>query len=282
MSGNDIKPSASGQWGLGARYITDNSSEFGLYHLRYHSRAPSLQVNLNGFFAPTDYQIRYQDDIKLTGASFSTRAGDVAVAGEISYKQNAPVWVLMPDGFGGWAPTNYLPGPGSVAYNPALGLARGNVWQAQISGSYIMSPNALASGGITLLGELAYQRSVSKKTPLAWASSKDAAAISLMAIPSYPNVWDGWDLQVPISYMQVLGGKSAAACSTSCHATFPNGDSLTLLGDKEKRFSLGAQFTYMANLKLGITYTKFLGKPDYVHNPAGDRDNLALSVTYNF
>ena len=280
--GDDIKPKKGGQWGLGARYITDHSSEFGLYHLRYHSRGPSLQVNLDNTFAPTGYQVRYQDDIKLTGASFSTRAGDAAVAGEISYKQNVPVWVLMPDGFGGFAPTNYLPGPGSVAYNPAAGLARGNVWQAQVNGTYIMSPNPLASGGITFLGEIAYQRAVNKKTPLAWAGTKDATAISLMAIPSYPNVWDGWDLQVPISYMQALGGKNAAACSTSCHATFPNGDSLTLLGDKEKRLSLGAQFTYMANLKIGATYTRFLGRPDYVRNPIGDRDNIALNITYNF
>ncbi|MFI0545374.1 MAG: DUF1302 domain-containing protein [Brachymonas sp.] len=280
--GNDIKPSASGQWGLGARYITDNSTEIGVYHLRYHSRAPSLQVNLAGvpfppFAVPASYQIRYQDDIKLTGASFNTRAGDVAVAGEISYKQNVPVWVLTALG-----PTNYLPQAGALNFNPADGIARGNVMQAQISSTYIVAPNPIAPGGITLVGELAYQRALSKKTPLPWSSTRDSSAIALLAIPSYPDVFDGWDLKVPLTYMQVLGGKSAAACATSCHATFPSGDSLTLLGDKEKRFSIGAQLTYLGNLQLGMTYTKFLGKPDYVHNPAGDRDNIALNVTYNF
>ena len=260
---NDIKPSASGQWGLGARYITDNSSEFGVYHLRYHSRAPSLQIN------PTDYQVVYQKDIKLTGASFSTRAGDAAVAGEVSYKQNLPIWVMTP--------------AGANNYNPADPNAyRGNVWQAQINSTYIMSPNALASGGITLLGEVAYQRIASNKSNLPLANSKDAAAVSVMAIPSYPNVWDGWDLQVPISYMASLSGKNAAACAGSCHATFPSGDSLTLLGAKEKRLSLGAQLTYMANLKLGMSYTKFLGQADHQLNPAGDRDNIAFNVTYNF
>lgn len=261
--GKDIKPGGSGQWGLGARYITDNSSEFGFYHLRYHSRAPSLQVN------GPDYQVVYQKGIKLTGASFSTRAGDAAVAGEISYKQNVPLWVMTP--------------LGANNYNPAAPNAfRGNVWQAQVNSTYIVSPNALASGGITLLGEVVYQRTSSKKTPLPLANSKDAAAISVMAIPSYPNVFDGWDLQVPISYMQSIGGKNAAACAGACHATFPSGDSLTLLGTKEKRLSIGMNMTYMSNLKLGLTYTKFFGKPDYQTNPIGDRDNIALSVTYNF
>ena len=261
--GNDIKPSAGGQWGLGARYITDSSSEFGVYHLRYHSRAPSLQIN------PANYQVVYQKDIKLTGASFSTRAGDAAVAGEVSYKQNVPIWVMT--------------AAGANNYNQADPNAyRGNVWQAQVNSTYIMGPNALASGGITLLGELAYQRIASNKSNLALANSKDAAAISVMAIPSYPNVWDGWDLQVPISYMQAIGGKNAAACAGACHATFPSGDSLTLLGAKEKRFSVGANFTYMANLKLGMSYNKFLGKADYQLNPAGDRDNIAFNVSYNF
>jgi hypothetical protein len=95
-------------------------------------------------------------------------------------------------------------------------------------------------------------------------------------------VFDGWDLQVPISYMQAISGNNAASCAGNCHATFPNGDSLTLLGVKEKRLSLGAQMTYMANLKLGVSYTKFLGKPDYQNNPIGDRDNIAFNVTYNF
>jgi hypothetical protein len=260
---NDIKPSASGQWGLGGRYITDNSSEFGFYHLRYHSRAPSLQIN------GPDYQVVYQKDIKLTGASVSTRVGDAAVAGEISYKQNTPIWVMTP--------------LGANNYNPADPNAyRGNVWQAQVNSTYIMSPNALASGGMTLLGELVYQRTTSNKSSLPLANSKDAAAISVMAIPSYPNVFDGWDLQVPISYMQAISGNNAASCAGNCHATFPNGDSLTLLGVKEKRLSLGAQMTYMANLKLGVSYTKFLGKPDYQNNPIGDRDNIAFNVTYNF
>jgi predicted porin len=82
--------------------------------------------------------------------------------------------------------------------------------------------------------------------------------------------------------MASLGGHSAAACAGQCHATYPNGDSLTLLGDKEKRFSVGATFTYMSNLRLGLAYTRYLGAPSYQNNPLGDRDNIALNVTYDF
>ena len=278
----DIKARNSGQWGIGGRYVTDAGTELGLYHLRYHSRAPSVQTNLVGipvapFVTLGSYQAKYQEDIKLTGMSFNTRVGDAAVAGEVSYKQNVPIWVLN-----NGSPTNLLPSAGNLAYNPLNGVARGNVWQAQASSVYILSPNALASGGITLMGELAWQHAGSKKTPLARVSSRDVAAVSLLAMPSYPSIANGWDLSLPMSYMQILGGKTNPTCNTTCHSTFPNGDSLSLAGDKEKRLSLGAQLTYMANLKIGATYTRFLGRPDYVHNPLGDRDNLALSVSYNF
>jgi hypothetical protein len=280
--GPDIKAKKSGQWGLGGRYVTDGGTEFGLYHLRYHSRAPSVQTNLVGipvfpFATVASYQARYQEDIKLTGASFNTRAGDAAVAGEISYKQNVPIWVLN-----NGSPTNYLPTAGKLGYNPANGVARGNIWQAQVSSVYVTSPNALATGGLTLMGELAWQHAGSKKTPLARVSSRDVSAIALLAIASYPSVANGWDLSVPVNYMQILGGKRSQACATVCHSTFPNGDSMSLMGDKEKRLSIGANMTYMGNLKLGVSYNKFLGKADFVRNPVGDRDNLAFSASYNF
>jgi hypothetical protein len=31
-----------------------------------------------------------------------------------------------------------------------------------------------------------------------------------------------------------------------------------------------------------MSYNKFLGKADYQLNPAGDRDNIAFNVSYNF
>lgn len=280
--GADIKAKKGGQWGLGMRYVTEAGAELGLYHLRYNSRAPSAQVNFAGipvapFVMPANYQVRYQEGIKLTGASFNTRAGDATVAGEISYKQNVPVWVLN-----NGSPSNLLPDSASPIYNPANGKARGNVWQAQVSSVYITAPNPLASGGITLMGELAWQHAASKKTPLDWASSRDVSAISLLAIPSYPSIANGVDLSIPISYMQILGGRSNPACATTCHSTFPNGDSLSLAGDKDKRFSIGAQVVYMSNLTMKLSYNRFLGRPDFVRNPLGDRDNLAFSASYSF
>lgn len=280
--GDDIKARKSGQWGIGGRYMTDDGTELGLYHLRYHSRAPSARVNLVGipvapFVSVGSYQARYQEDIKLTGMSFSTRAGDAVVAGELSYKQNLPIWVIN-----NGSPTNLLPEDGMIGYNPANGKARGNVWQAQVSSIYVTSPNALATGGISLVGEVAYQHAGSKKTPLQRTSTRDVSTIALMAAPSYPSIANGWDLSVPISYMQVISGKNVAACGVNCHSNFPSGDSMSLSGEKDKRLSIGAQMTYMNNLKFGLSYNRFMGTPDYTRSPMGDRDNLAFSASYNF
>lgn len=46
LRGTDREPKKSGQWGVAARYMADglNNTEFGLFHLRYHSRLPLLSA----------------------------------------------------------------------------------------------------------------------------------------------------------------------------------------------------------------------------------------------
>lgn len=268
---HDIKARKSGQWGIGTRYRLSADTEVGAYHLRYHNRAPS--VNLTFASATPNYQHRYLEDIKLTGLSLTTRAGDVSVGAELSYKQNTPINVLTPGG--------------ALSYNnldPAFPNGyRGNVVQAQVNALYTIDPNALASGGTSLAAEIVHQQTVKNNTPYELANSKGVTALALALTPSYNDVFTGWNLSVPIVFMTNLQGKASANCGpAACHGTYPSGDSITLLGDKEKRLSIGANFVYMSNLQVGVSLNKFLGKADNNRNPLADRDNLALSVTYNF
>ena len=267
---HDIEARKSGQWGIGTRYRLSADTEVGAYYLRYHNRAPSANID----FGTLSYQHRYLEDIKLTGLSLSTRVGDASVGAELSYKQDTPINVLVP-------------GVGAVSYNnndPAgVNGYRGNVLQAQVNALYTIDPNALASGGTSLAAELVHQQTVKNNTPYELANSKGVTALALALTPSYNDVFTGWNLSVPMVFMTNLQGKASANCAPSgCHGTYPSGDSITLLGDKEKRLSIGANFVYMSNLQVGVSLNKFLGKADNNRNPLADRDNLALSVTYNF
>lgn len=250
----------SGQWGIGTRYRVTFDTELGLYYLKYHSKAPVVSVtnfiNIPGVPVPvpTRYHLNYQkgEDIKLTGFSISSRLGPISVAGELSHKKDVPVWTL----FRG-APANDT---------------RGNVWQAQINGIYTMAPNRLVKGSTAIVAELATQRVSSYDSaggrPLAY--SRSASAFQVAVTPSWPNVFTGWDLSVPINYAQMIDGK-------------PSGDALgSLTGKGDKRFSIGAEFTYLNNLQLGISLNHFLGSPDLTHRPLTDRDYIAFNLKYNF
>jgi hypothetical protein len=88
--GTDIRPSSSGQWGIGGRYRVTDETEVGLYYLNYNDRTPSLVVNMNGAI-PTGYQVRYFDDIKMLGTTVSTTFGKFSAFGEASYRKGTPV-----------------------------------------------------------------------------------------------------------------------------------------------------------------------------------------------
>jgi hypothetical protein len=110
----DRNPSDSGQYGVAFRYLAHglNNTEFGFYHVNYHSRTP-LFSSITG--SPTTstatltsvltggplnavhngtatYFAEYPENIKLYGVSFNTQGpAGVALQGEYSYRPNQPV-----------------------------------------------------------------------------------------------------------------------------------------------------------------------------------------------
>lgn len=99
---NDREARDSGQYGVALRWLAEelNSTEFGLYSIKYHSRSPlvsSYLTTANPFTAPaygggdSAVQIEYPENIQLYGASFQTNVGVASVSGEISYRPNQPL-----------------------------------------------------------------------------------------------------------------------------------------------------------------------------------------------
>ncbi|NOR19017.1 MAG: DUF1302 family protein, partial [Xanthomonadales bacterium] len=119
----DRFPSDSGQFGVALRWFVEglNSTEFGFYFLNYHSRLPLISGQTVSSQFPISGQVwvEYPEDIQLWGASFNTNVGTWAVAGEVSYRPNAPLQIDDVEVlFAGLSPYNVAP---SIPFNSQLG-----------------------------------------------------------------------------------------------------------------------------------------------------------------
>lgn len=112
--------SDSGQYGVKLGWFAEylNETEFGFYHINYHSqrplvsgvtsdfRAQSIQRDLGiiasgqitrndltSLGAFTESRFAYPEDIKLYGVSFNTNVGETAVAGEFAYRVDEPLQI---------------------------------------------------------------------------------------------------------------------------------------------------------------------------------------------
>lgn len=237
LRGPDVRASDNGQWGLGLRYLLSAKTLLGLYHLRYHDRLPSLQFNADG-----TYQVRYLEGVKLTGASLSTRLGEWQASGEFSFKQDAPVLT-------------------------SAGTARASVSQLQVStiktwGDTWIAPQSSFSGEV---GVQRVSGNVDNGAPL--ANNRVSSAFQFGVTLTYPNVFEGWDVDVPFSY-----GRQYRNATVSFSPFTGSGD---------HRASVGARFKYLGNTEIGLSYNAFLGQPNPLYRTLADRDFIALSVKYS-
>ncbi|MNY76162.1 hypothetical protein D3C86_2156580 [compost metagenome] len=56
----------------------------------------------------------------------------------------------------------------------------------------------------------------------------------------------------------------------------------SLVGEGDKRASVGVNAKYLNNLELGVAYNAFHGEADLEKRPLADRDYLAISAKYSF
>lgn len=282
--GRDITPDETGQWGVGTRYRVTDETEVGLYYLNFHDRTPLPEINA---FSPGglsigggrrigngSYRVHFFDDVKLIGATFSTTSGPASIAGEISFKEGAPVLVN----------TVVSPTTGATIPNPT----RADVMQANVNAMFNFGRTPLADQTL-LLAELAYVEITGVKARKApgvealgpaavffpasneLSFGKRGLAFSTTLSLTYPGVFAGWDLAVPISYSQQLDGR-----------TLTGG----VGGEGDIRYSIGASLTYNRNLQIGLTYLGYSGKSEVANlteqRLLTDRDQISLVVKYSF
>jgi hypothetical protein len=268
----EIEPSDSGQWGLGARYLLGNSTEIGLFHYRYHDRVGALFTDFtgdtryssfDGFNGCTAgvggnpcYQLGYFDDIKLTGVSISSKVGDVQLGGDISYRDGAPVYL-----------DNGAP-------------ARGSYLQTNLNGVYIIGPSALAHQ-TTVMAEVVHERIHDVEdlvvtgglpgqagTYNSYSQTRDNAVLAAAVFMDYPNLFNGWDLTTKAIWTQNIDGSGMASAG---------------LGRDEKRLTLGADFKYLGNMQVGLTWVNYLSSANLDKGRTmADRDYVSLSAKYTF
>jgi hypothetical protein len=287
---SDIRPSKWGQFGVGTRYRITDATELGLYYLNYDDRTPLPEVNaftpgtpIPAALQPSfggitqigngSYRIRYFDNVKLIGGSFSTTLGVVAVAGEVSRKIGAPVLI-------------------NALVNPATGATlatptRADITQVNLNAFYNIGRSPLADSAL-LLGEVSYVHTDSVRARQAIGSeaypaaygftasdalnfrAHDAVAVSSTLSLSYPGVAEGWDLSVPISASYQVRGR-----------TLTGG----VGGQGDVRYSVGAEVKRQGNLSVGLTYQGYAGgaSTDPLKNrQLTDRDQVSMVVGYAF
>lgn len=269
----EVKPRDSGQWGLGARYRITENTEVGLFHYRYHERVGSLFFDFTGQTqyssnkrvsqratagaAPT-YRMGYFEDVELTGISFSSKIGDsVQYAGDLSYRDGASVY--LDNG----APTT------------------GQIWQGNLNASYILGPSFLAQQ-TTFMGEVVHQHIAGVDTLVVTGGgagvdgsfdqyesdtqTRGSTLVGLAAYMEYPSITNGVDLTTKVVWQQNVDGSAYQG-----------------LGRDEKRLTVGADFKYLGNFQVGMTYVAFLSSPDVAQGRLlADRDYVSLNAKYSF
>ena len=244
----DILPSKTGQWGIGTRYRVTDDTEAGLYYLNYNDRTPLPITSL----ATSSYQIRYFDKIKLVGATVSTKVtNNTSGYGELTYRDGVPVLV------------------------GALGTpTRAKAMMLNL-GTFTNFGRTPFADSVQLLAEVATIKYSGYDGPESGLTFKtdSGVAFSGTLVLGYPGIFEGWDLNVPISYSQQLSGRTLL------------GGVPPSAGKGDKRYSIGASFTRRGNFSVGVTYTGYAGGAslDAVQNhQLADRDQLALNMKYAF
>ena len=240
--GNDIKPSKTGQWGIGTRYRVTDETEAGIYYLNYNDRSPSVMPGRG------TYQVRYFEDVKMLAGTVSTTFGSTSAYVEASYRKGAPL----------------ISGLGQPQ--------RANVTQINIGNLTNLGRTPIADS-MTLVAEIAgtkYSGYEGSKRALSFKTD-NGLALSGTLILGYPGIFEGWDLTVPISYSHQLVGRTLVGGFGG-----GEGDKRYSLGATfVRRGNMSVNVTYNGYLGSASLDSK-------KNRVSTDRDQLAMNLKYSF
>lgn len=270
-------PSQSGQWGVGGHYMFEDGSDVGLYHVVYHAKIPSLVINkgelagavpvaadfnaVQDIYFPESYDIRYFDNIRTYGASFSTNVGEVNVFGEYTWTANAPVVTA----------NDYGPHLRDAVANPdqnpdnALQLfnapKRVPVNQVNLGILHVLGSNFLSDqiNMIMETGIVQYQGISNREVKYDNHGWGVAGRIDNL----FFSVMPGIDVSVPLSFRVGLDG------------TIREQDMI----EDAKSVGIGVNVIYLGKLDVGLSYATYFGGG--TDNWVNDRDNVSFTMKYS-
>lgn len=301
-----------GQFGVAMRYLAEdwNNTEFSLYYLNYHSKVPFLRIQKGRSFAcstgqagqfsglcglgldstvdglalldSTYYDFVYPEDIRLFGLSVSGTVGDTSLAGELTYRPNAPLEPSMIYELetlagsalgGGGASGGSIDlgefGDGS-ANDPRRSIdlyKRDELYTGSVSAIHSFGP-VIGLDDVIVLGEAAFNHvpgslldSVNYEylDSFAWGYTLNVSGLIQDVKPNF-------DLLPGITFRQDVSGTS------------PSLNENFIQGRKSATLELGAK--YGQKLAGKLAYTSFWGARK--DNALIDRDHVALNVSYSF
>ncbi|MGL6071612.1 DUF1302 domain-containing protein [Craterilacuibacter sp.] len=274
--GEKEKPKNNGQFGVGARWGVTDATELSAYYLQYHDKNPNLRMNwtLSPQFRPQalTYDEIYFEDIKLVGASLSTRIGETQVGAELTYRDGVPMLVntaigpTAAKGKATQAQVSFIRVLGDMPWASATTLMGELVWTHGISVEATSGAPALASAPVPALSGLAKPSDQFVWKTATGERDKNAYGLTLGMDLSYPGIIAGWDLKVPIRGVWIQG---MTPISTLADA------------GGNFQYSVGTEWKYLGNLELGLTYVGFT-RPDPVYRKLGDRDYVSAYAKYTF
>ena len=244
----DVKPSDTGQWGIGTRYRVTDETELGFFYLNYNDRNPSVVLKPTSATTGT-YNIQYFDDIKLYGATASTTFGSFSAYGELTQRQGTPLLF------------------GQLATPKRADATMLNL------GVFANLGRSPVADSATLLAEVAtvkYSGYDGPESGLAFKTDAGTAFTTTLVL-GYPGVMEGWDLTVPITYGKQVSGRTLIGTSFN--------------GEGDARYSIGASMTYKGNFSVGVTYNGYMGDASVTspgYRVSTDRDQLSLNMKYSF
>ena len=287
---NDRRPDAeTAQYGVALRYFAErlNSTEFGLFYLKYHSRTPvfsGLRRTLPGVVPPAGprYFAEYPEDIELYGISFNTGGPfGIALQGEYSYRPNLPLQLAGVELLlaASRAPNAIDRGEGVnpvAAPELADGYRRVRAHQAQMTGTKAFGP-VLGSSQFIMVGEAGVTRLELDKD-LLYSGPGTVTVPSCRNIGAMPNVIasfngscqnDGgfadrtsWGYRVVsrMDFENVIGPTQVSPRVVFAHDVNGVGPAFN---EQTKAVTLGLGFNYLQRWQADIGYTLFFDGRHY-------------------
>jgi hypothetical protein len=300
-----------GQWGIAFRYFAPhlNDTEFGLYYLNYHSRLPLISGTAvtSAALPSATYFTEYPEDIHLVGLSFNTTIGTYSVAGEYSYRRNAPLQIDDVEVlFSGLSPLNGLFPEEVLKFRSQLGefapgeyirgWERHNVNQAQFTVTKLFGPNnpfksdelvAVFEAGATYIPDLPEWETLRYNGPGTDTGGGPDFLTGAMRNPQTETDGFAEDFSWGYRFITRLDYNNAiGAWTVSPRLGFNHDVTGTTPGpggnfvEGRKALTVGVGFNYLQEWVVDLAYTRFSGAGRY--NELRDRDFFSASVRYSF